>query len=154
MQIVGSYYSQTPVYERTNLKPNVKPKSTDYSLVQNAAIIDLSSSQSATAQEISNTGSNQTNSSSVQPNNIDVRNCTFDQFCVVAKKLLDSHQIDHNLYSLMTLDIGRLDPHYKTDGNVNWITEFEKRAQIQSAYGNQTGYEYNKKIVNVLSNLT
>lgn len=166
MQIVGNCYSQTPIYERTNRRTNVKQNPADYSFVQEAAIINLNSSQSASNQGISNieskaaTNQDVANSSSIWEElsqEYDIHNATFDELCTISRKLYDNKQISLGEYGLLTFDYDKLYSKLTHQAaqysKKDWIAEFEKRAEQELKVGNMLGYNNRENIVNILKRL-
>lgn len=101
-----------------------------------------------------------------------VRNATFDEIKTISKALYDAGEISLKEVAVLTFDFERATNYlkqnspvsipdsfnmYKTTSNSNgerdWIAEFEARAQEDFKYGNLLGYHSNKKILTILKQL-
>ena len=89
----------------------------------------------------------------------DVRKATFEEVKEISKALYEAGEISAHEHMFLTFDYGRAnsDLKYETPSNSNgerdWIAEFEARKSKDFKYGNLIGYQTKTKIINALQKL-
>lgn len=102
----------------------------------------------------------------------DVRNATFEEIVEISNALHAAGEISLQEHGVLTFDFGRATEYLKrnapgyvspqfdmyetsvnSNGQRDWITEFEARASSHFKYGNLVGYQTNSKIHLIMQKL-
>jgi len=101
----------------------------------------------------------------------DIRKATFDELTEISRKLYETGEITFREHAILVFDYGRAAENLKrdcpnvpkdytmyetyanTNGERDWITEFEARASKDFKYGQLAAYQGKTKILSVLRNL-
>lgn len=104
-------------------------------------------------------------------NRYNVENTSFENMSQIAKSLYDAGEISLQDVMTMTFDYGRATEDLKnciqdipsqfsmfetmpdSFGNLNWLFEFEARAQKNFNYGNLLSYQNNMRILDILKQI-
>lgn len=126
----------------------------------------------ANTQDLNFSGSDSTNIWEEVASKYDVRKASFDEIKAISKELYDAGEISVKEVAFLTFDRGRATNYlkqnmpvlipdsfdmYETTSNSNgerdWIAEFEARAQKDFKYGNLIGYQNKMEVLKILQQL-